>query len=87
MSLLKEICDLDYQVLQCFVENLHFLHFNTPEIKKQLWWLKFLHRQVGYLKSELVEKHPEYIDVAQLKHSIKIFKELLSKVEAFLKNL
>jgi hypothetical protein len=87
MSLLNEVCDLDYQVLKCFFENLHFLHFNIPELEKQLRWLKILHRQVGYLKSELLEQHPEYIDVEQIQHSIEILKEFLSEVEAFFKNL
>ena len=60
MSYLKMICDLDYNILACFVEHLQYLDSNNNAIKKHLGTLKKLHTRVGYLKSEYLEMDRQY---------------------------
>ncbi len=81
MNLWSQICDLDYQVLKCFGKHLHLVYSPDKLVQRRFKTLKFLHREIGFLKSELLEMHPCYW--RGIYKRLKYFKKKLSSVELF----
>jgi hypothetical protein len=83
MSLLKKMNDLDYKVLKCFCENLRLIKSKDKLVKRKFRLLKFLHKHVGYLKSELLDMHPCYLKDRGFKVRLAFLKREFLQVQAF----
>ena len=83
MSLLKKINDLDYKVLRCFCENLHLIKSNDTLVKRKFRILKFLHKHVGYLKSELLDMHPCYLQDRGFKARLSFLRKEFLQVQVY----
>ena len=79
MSYFKLICDLDYNILACFVEHMQYLDLNNNAVRKHLDTLKKLHTSVGYLKSEYLEMHRQYWKAMRFR--IEYYTKLFLKVK------